>query len=78
MRRVAAGAPILRRLTRQELENSIGDVFPEIAGDWGGVQLGPDPNSKLGFANDANALLVGDSVAEKIPRHRGGRCAPRH
>ena len=60
------GAPILRRLTRQELENSIGDVFPEIAGDWGGVQLGPDPNSKLGFANDANALLVGDSVAEKI------------
>ena len=47
------GAPILRRLTRQELENSIGDVFPEISGDWGGVQLGPDPNSKLGFANDA-------------------------
>jgi hypothetical protein len=60
------GAPILRRLTRQELENSIGDVFPEIAGDWGGVQLGPDPNSTLGFANDASVLLVGDSVAEKI------------
>jgi hypothetical protein len=60
------GAPILRRLTRQELENSIGDVFPEIAGDWGGVQLGPDPNSNLGFANDATVLLVGDSVAEKI------------
>ena len=60
------GAPILRRLTRQEIENSIGDIFPEIAGDSGGVQLGPDPNSKLGFANDAAALLVGDNVAKEI------------
>jgi hypothetical protein len=60
------GAPILRRLTRQELQNSIGDVFPEIGGDWGGVQLGPDPNSSIGFANDAATLLVGDNVAENV------------
>ncbi len=30
------------------------------------MQLGPDPNSKLGFANDASALLVADNVAQKI------------
>ncbi|HEX9295250.1 MAG TPA: hypothetical protein VF881_05430, partial [Polyangiaceae bacterium] len=57
-----AGAPVLRRLTRQELQNTIGDIFPEIAGDWGGVQLGPDPNSRLGFTNDSFVLMAGDSV----------------
>ncbi len=61
-----AGAPVLRRLTRQELQNTIGDIFPEIAGDWGGVQLGPDPNSRLGFTNDSFVLMAGDSVSEKI------------
>ncbi len=60
------GAPVLRRLTRQELQNTIGDIFPEIAGDWGGVQLGPDPNSRLGFNNDGFVLTTGDSVAENI------------
>jgi hypothetical protein len=59
------GAPMLRRLTRQELGNTVSDVFPEIANDWGGVQLGPDPSAKTGFANDASTLIVGDNVATK-------------
>jgi hypothetical protein len=56
----------LRRLTRQELGNTIRDVFPSITGQWSGVDLGPDPVSPLGFLNDANTLLVGEQTAREI------------
>jgi hypothetical protein len=56
----------LRRLTRQELESTIRDVFPTISEAWFGVDLGADPVSTLGFANDASALLVGEQTAGEI------------
>jgi hypothetical protein len=56
----------LRRLTRQELGNAIRDVFPTIAAQWSGVDLGPDPISPLGFGNDSSTLLVGEQTAREI------------
>jgi hypothetical protein len=58
--------PMLRRLTRTELENSILDVFPQIAATYGGVKLGPDPLSSLKFTNDASVLVVGGETAKEI------------
>jgi hypothetical protein len=58
--------PMLRRLTRAELENSILDVFPQIASTYGGVKLGPDPLSSLKFTNDASVLVVGGETAKEI------------
>jgi hypothetical protein len=58
--------PMLRRLTRAEIENTIVDVFPQIAATYGGVKLGPDPLSSLKFTNDASVLVVGDETAKEI------------
>jgi hypothetical protein len=58
--------PLLRRLTRSEIDNSIFDIFPQIAKSYGGVKLGPDPLSTLKFTNDASVLLVGDETAKEI------------
>jgi Protein of unknown function (DUF1588)/Protein of unknown function (DUF1592)/Protein of unknown function (DUF1595)/Protein of unknown function (DUF1587) len=58
--------PMLRRLTRTEIENSILDVFPQIAATYGGVKLGPDPLSSLKFTNDASVLVVGGETAKEI------------
>jgi hypothetical protein len=52
------GPRLLRRLTRDELRNTLDDVFPEVAGAWGGVRLSQDPVSALGFSSDAKALVV--------------------
>lgn len=60
------GPPMLRRLTRAELEATIRHVFPEIAGQWSGVALGPDPVSSHGFSNDAETLVVGNQTAAEI------------
>lgn len=54
----APGARVLRRLTRGELENTLHDVFPEVASTWSGVELTSDPVSPLGFTTDAATLLV--------------------
>lgn len=56
----------LRRLTRRELESTILDVFPSIGAQWSGVDLGPDPTSKLGFDNDSSLLQVGAETAREI------------
>jgi Protein of unknown function (DUF1592)/Protein of unknown function (DUF1588)/Protein of unknown function (DUF1595)/Protein of unknown function (DUF1587) len=56
----------LRRLTREELESAIRDVFPSLGAGWSGADLGPDPLSELGFDNDAGALLVGEQTAREI------------
>jgi len=58
--------PMLRRLTRTELENSLLDIFPQIATVYGGVKLGPDPLSSLKFTNDASVLVVGGETAKEI------------
>jgi hypothetical protein len=60
------GAPVLRRLSAVELENSLLDIFPELEGTWEGVRLGPDPLSKRGFSNDSGALQVGDQTADEL------------
>lgn len=52
------GARLLRRLTRAELQRTLDDVFPEVVGSWGGVQLSADPVSHLGFSTDAKVLVV--------------------
>jgi hypothetical protein len=60
------GPPQLRRLTQVEYQNTIADVFPEIASTWPGVRLGPDPTSPLGFTNDAAVLVVAAQTAQEI------------
>lgn len=60
------GPPMLRRLTRAELDATIRDVFPEIGDQWSGVALGPDPVSEHGFSNDAEALVVGNQTASEL------------
>ncbi|XXX76335.1 DUF1592 domain-containing protein [Sorangium sp. So ce134] len=61
------GAPVLRRLSALELENSLRDIFPELgAAAWSGVRLGTDPTSDLGFTNDAQALQVGAQTAKEL------------
>lgn len=60
------GPPLLRRLTRSELQATIEDVFPEIVADWRGTRLSADPASTLGFANDSSALLVGVQTAGEV------------
>jgi hypothetical protein len=60
--------PMLRRLTRGELERTILGVFPDIATDWKGSRLGPDPSSSLHFSNDANVLVVGTQTAAEVAR----------
>ncbi|MEM7151736.1 MAG: DUF1588 domain-containing protein [Myxococcota bacterium] len=60
------GPPMVRRLTRGELEATLRDVFPEIDGSWSGVSLGPDPVTHQGFSNDAEALAVGLQTAGDI------------
>lgn len=60
------GPPMLRRLTRHELEQTVRVVFPEIESAFEGVALGPDTVSSLGFGNDADVLFVSEQVAAEI------------
>jgi hypothetical protein len=60
------GPRMLRRLTREELDQSLRDVFVELGDAWSGVRLGPDPLSALGFSNDAQMLQVGDQTAADL------------
>lgn len=60
------GPPMLRRLTRAELEQTIRVVFPEIDGAFEGVELGADTVSYHGFGNDADVLAVSEQVAREI------------
>lgn len=56
------GAPTLRLLTRAELENSLRDIFPEVAGQWSNA-LPSNTLSVHGFENDAGGT-VGQQLAE--------------
>lgn len=61
------GSPRLRRLSRDELANSLTDVFPEIKGQWSGG-FGADTISSHGFDNDAALLVVGKQTADELDR----------
>jgi hypothetical protein len=52
----AVGQRVLRRLTEQELNNSLRDIFP--APNWSGMDLTPDEVSDLGFGNGAAELVI--------------------
>ncbi len=58
--------PQLRRLTAQELQRTLRDVFPSLSSGWDGVRLGADPVSPLGFSNDARTLVVGPQTAQEL------------
>lgn len=60
------GPPLLRRLTRDELQATLVAAFPELPESWPGVAVGPDPVSQLGFGNDAATLVVGDQTAAEL------------
>jgi hypothetical protein len=60
----ALGRPLLRRLTRGELQNTLDDIFPQVKGKWA-VKF-PDAESSLGLDNDPALLTVGGQVAEQL------------
>ena len=59
------GAPRLRRLNRDEITNTLNDVFPELKGAWA-AKLSGDPISKHGFDNDVSLLVVGKQTATEL------------
>ena len=61
------GAPRLRRLSRDELSNSLADVFPEVKGQWSGG-FSADTISQHGFDNAASLLVVGKQAADELDR----------
>jgi hypothetical protein len=58
------GQPALRLLNRSELEHTLADVFPQVAGQWSSA-LTADFVSKYGFDNDAS-VVVGPQAAGAI------------
>jgi len=60
----ALGSPALRLLTRSELQNSLGDVFPEVKSQWS-ASLPSNTISAVGFDNDQSAT-VGGQLAGSI------------
>lgn len=60
----ALGTPALRLLTRSELQNSLGDVFPEVKSQWT-ASLPSNTISAVGFDNDQSAT-VGGQLAGSI------------
>jgi hypothetical protein len=60
----ALGRPLLRRLTRGELQNTLDDIFPQVKGKWA-VKF-PDVESSLGLDNDPALLTVGGQVAAQL------------
>jgi uncharacterized protein DUF1588/uncharacterized protein DUF1592/uncharacterized protein DUF1595/uncharacterized protein DUF1587 len=60
-----AGVPDLRRLSRFELERSLGDVFPQVAGAWTST-LSADTVSPAGFDNDSTMLVVSRQSAREL------------
>jgi hypothetical protein len=63
----AIGAPRLRRLSRDELINTLNDVFPAAQGNWT-ASLSADAVSTHGFDNDSTLLIVGKQAADELDR----------
>jgi uncharacterized protein DUF1588/uncharacterized protein DUF1592/uncharacterized protein DUF1595/uncharacterized protein DUF1587 len=60
-----AGVADLRRLSRFELERSLGDIFPQLAGAWTST-LSADTVSPAGFDNDSTMLVVSRQSAREL------------
>jgi len=60
-----AGEPVLRRLTRREVENSLRDAFPVLGEAWRAT-LSADTVSTSGFDNDNEQLLVSKQTAREL------------
>ncbi|HYJ09531.1 MAG TPA: DUF1588 domain-containing protein, partial [Polyangiaceae bacterium] len=60
------GPPRLRRLSRDELLNTLSDVFPGVQGYT--PVLSADGVSKHGFDNDSSLLVVGKQTASELDR----------
>lgn len=60
-----AGPPVLRRLTRREVENSLRDTFPVLGEGWRST-LSADTVAASGFDNDNNQLLVSRQTAREL------------
>jgi len=60
----ANGSPVLRLLTRSELQNTLGDVFPEVKSQWS-ASLPAGSVTDLGFDNDQGAT-VGSQLAASV------------
>jgi hypothetical protein len=58
------GAPTLRLLTRSEFENTLGDIFPSVKGQWTD-SLPSNLVNEYGFENDAGNV-VGNQLAEAL------------
>ena len=58
----ALGSPMLRLLTRPELVNSLGDVFPEVRSQWTS-SLPASTISAYGFDNEGSATVGGQLAA---------------
>jgi len=59
------GSPVLRRLNRREIENSLRDVFPVLGAAWRS-SLSADTVSDSGFDNDSSQLLVSKQTAREL------------
>ena len=59
------GSPRLRRLSRDEVLNTLADVFPDAKSAWT-AKLSADPISTHGFDNDVNLLVVGKQTAGEL------------
>jgi hypothetical protein len=60
-----AGTPVLRRLNRREMENTLRDVFPVLGEAWRST-LSADTVSDAGFDNDSSQLLVSKQTAREL------------
>jgi hypothetical protein len=60
-----AGTPVLRRLNRREMENTLRDVFPVLGDAWRST-LSADTVSDAGFDNDSSQLLVSKQTAREL------------
>ncbi len=60
-----SGAPVLRRLTARELNASLNDVFPSLAGGWT-FSFSADPVSHWGFDNESARLVVSKQTAREL------------
>jgi hypothetical protein len=57
--------PLLRRLSRRELESSLASVFPAVAGQWQST-LASDSITTRGFDNDAATVVVSKQTAREL------------
>ena len=61
-----AGSPVLRLLTRNELELTLADVFPEVKGKWTNSLPAPMVTKATGFDNESSAQVGGQLASAML------------